>query len=199
MSVARPYSAVCAALGWSGLGLQLYLLLHTAALHGTSPVGAAISYISYFTILSNILLAAAFTVEQRTPRIVTAIVVYMTVVGLTYSLVLRRLWDPTGAQLVADRLLHDVMPIAAVVYWFCFVARGQLRWRDAATWLAFPVAYMVYVMIRGALTGVYPYPFADVSAIGYPRALLNAGVLVVGFWGVGLLFIATDRLRATRL
>ena len=35
--------------------------------------------------------------------------------------------------------------------------------------------------VRGAVTGWYPYPFLDVTEVGYPTALLAvAGVLVLG-------------------
>jgi len=35
----------------------------------------------------------------------------MTMVGAGYTLLLRHLWNPQGAQKLADILLHDVVPV----------------------------------------------------------------------------------------
>jgi hypothetical protein len=51
-------------------------------------------------------------------------------------------------------------------------------------------------MIRGRTVGTYPYPFLDVTALGYWRVLGDAFVLLVVFLGIGLLIIAISRRRA---
>ena len=46
---------------------------------------------------------------------------------------------------------------------------------------AWPLAWVAYTFVRGAVTGWYPYPFLDVSEVGYGPALLAVGgVLVLG-------------------
>ena len=65
-------------------------------------------------------------------------------------------------------------------------------------WLVYPVAYLVYTMVRGRIVGTYPYPFLNVSTLGYLQALANAMVLLVVFLGIGALIIAISR-RRTRL
>ena len=82
-----------------------------------------------------------------------------------YNLVLRFLWDPQGWQLVADELLHTVIPLLFLLYWFLFVKRRNLYWKDAFLWLIYPFVYLLYVFFRGAITGLYPYPFIDVPAL----------------------------------
>ncbi len=122
----RAVAAVLAAIGWFALVLQLGIMLRNAANAGTSLLGAVGSFLSFFTILTNLLVAVALaaTVPTRPPRALrrlfeppgaTALAGYITVVGVVYSLVLRQLWHPTGAQLVADILLHDVMPLTYVI------------------------------------------------------------------------------------
>lgn len=66
----------------------------------------------------------------------------------------------------------------------------------AVWWLVYPVAYLVYTMVRGRIVGTYPYPFLDVSTLGYLRVLANAMVLLVVFLGIGALIIAISRRRA---
>jgi hypothetical protein len=48
-------------------------------------------------------------------------------------------------------------------------------------------------LIHGAVTGFYPYPFIDVSKLGYDKVLANMAVLILVFAGLGLSLIAVDR------
>jgi hypothetical protein len=126
---------------------------------------------------------------------------YIAIVGVTYSLLLRSLWSPPGAQKVADNLLHDLVPIMYVAYWLVFIHKGSLLWNDALSWAVYPLVYFFYSLIRGAVTGWYPYPFIDVSKFGYPRVMANAAMFVCAFLTVALLTVAIGRLtaRSTRL
>ena len=114
-----------AIVGWLAVGLQLYIVLLNRE---TSLPEAMIRFFSYFTILTNILVAGCFTVlagNQQTrfylflsrTEVLTAVAVYITVVGLVYQIALRPLWEPEGFQFIVDELLHTVIPIAYVAYW----------------------------------------------------------------------------------
>jgi hypothetical protein len=96
----RAVAALLAAVGWFALVLQLGIMLRNAAVAGTSLLAAAGSFLSFFTVLSTLLVAAALaaTVLARPPGVLrplvepsgaTALAVYITVVGVVYSLVLR--------------------------------------------------------------------------------------------------------------
>jgi hypothetical protein len=205
----RLYALLAASLGWFALFLQLYLILHQAA-PGVLPAAAAIViYFSFFTILTNFMVALVLTFSVlgsasswgtflSSPTVQTAAAVYITVVGATYSLLLRELWTPQGAQKVADLLLHDGMPVIYVIFWFLFVRTGGLRWNDVISWLAYPAIYLGYLLVRGAFFGIYPYPFVDASAIGYARVLLNAALFLLVFLGLGLLAVAIGRWNGRR-
>jgi hypothetical protein len=58
------------------------------------------------------------------------------------------------------------------------VTAGRVAWLS----LLFPVAWLAFTLIRGAVIHWYPYPFIDVVTIGYGKAILNA------FW-VALLLL----------
>ena len=47
--------------------------------------------------------------------------------------------------------------------------------------------------MQGAFTRWYPYPFMDVTEIGYPQAVLNTGVVAVVFLGLAALLGLVDR------
>jgi hypothetical protein len=118
---------------------------------------------------------------------------YIAIVGIVYRLLLRQLWNPQGAQWVADVILHDVIPIGYVLYWLVFAPRDGLRWQDAVAWLVYPGLYLLYVLARGAVSGLYPYPFVDVHMLGYGGVLARAAVLLLVFLGMGLLVVAVGR------
>src|SRR5690606_35617630 len=80
----------------------------------------------------------------------------------------------------STELLHTVQPIGFMLFWICFISKDGLTWKGFLPWLLYPLLYILYVMILGALTAHYPYPFADASKLGYPKALLN---------GMGVLFL----------
>lgn len=55
---------------------------------------------------------------------------------------------------------------------------------------------MAYVLVHGAITRWYPYPFIDVEALGYVAALRNGVGLLVVMVATGLLYLWLDgRLR----
>src|SRR5262249_656070 len=122
----------------------------------------------------------------------TAATAYIVVVGLVYAFLLRHLLNPQGVSFATDVVFHDVMPVLYPLYWLMFVPKGALRWIDAVCWLAFPALYFAYCLLRGTISGVYPYPFIDVNTLGYTRVFLNATLLTAGFLGLGLILIAID-------
>ena len=121
---------------------------------------------------------------------------YIAAVGIVYSLALRQIWDPPGAQLIADRLLHDALPALYLLFWGFLVEKGRVRSRDTLGWIIYPLAYVAYTLARGAVTSWYPYPFLDVTQLGYPRVLWHIVVLLCGFLGIGLVIVGIDRVVA---
>lgn len=172
---------------------------------GLSAGEHIVNFFSFFTILSNILAALMLTTAWAgmggpfaRPSVQTAITIYMTVTGLVYTFILAGLWQPTGWQFVADSLLHYVMPVVIVLFWFLFVRKGTLRLGHLPWFLVFPLAYAIYSLVRGSAAEWYPYPFLDVSVHGMGAVLLNSVVMTVGFVLVGLLYIWLDRVLGGR-
>jgi len=191
----KIYLFIVALLGWFALIAQFYILINS----GAAPVPElVIRFFSYFTILSNLLVAIGCTVllvRPVKPGTLTALTVYILIVGLVYNVILRFLWQPQGLQWVVDELLHTVVPVLFFIYWFVFVSKNKLAWNSFWPWLIYPLVYIVYTFIRGAFSGFYPYPFLDVSAIGYGTALINAAGVAVLFIGMSLLLIWISRKR----
>ncbi len=200
-SRARLWRIVFAVVGWCAISLQ-YGLAMTAATR--SSIGSTVVFFSYFTILTNVLVALAMTAPAVAPAsrlarwtttegVRSAIAMYAAVVGVIYHLFLHATWNPQGLALVANIGLHYVMPIAMVLDWLMFVPKGRLRWIDPAKWLAFPLLYGVWTVIHGAMIGWYPYWFIDIGELGWPRAMTNFGGLLAFFLILGLVVVAIDR------
>lgn len=198
--VARTYATAFAAVGWFAVIGQYF------ASHVASPSGAT-DYLSYFTIQSNILVAATLTFAALAPSssvgafllkppVATATALYITVTGLVYYFLLSSLYHLSGWTLRFDHLLHYVMPPAFVGFWVLFVPRGALHLKVVPSLLVPPLLYGGYTLVHGALSDWYPYPFVDVTKLGYERVFRNIGEFVVFFSLVGAIYVLADRVIA---
>ena len=200
--IQKIFAALAALIGWVSLGLQLILVLD----HRVVPAAMAVlRFFTYFTILTNLLAASMFTALAlpRTrksswlsmPATITAVTAYMTVVAIVYNTVLRGLVELHGLNSVLNELHHVFLPLATLLFWLVFVPKKGLRWRSAFGWLIYPFAYIVWVILFGAWTGFYPYPFTNAAVLGYPRALANGLIILAGFLGVFYILIAAGRIK----
>jgi hypothetical protein len=196
----RPAALALALLGWTALVLQYSLTLGTETAQGRSGWAAVVVLAGYFTILTNLLCAVCMTAaffsrsaDRPSANLLSATTLYIATVGVTYALLLSHLFSFQGLPWLSDRLLHYVIPVVYVAYWLIFVPKGTLRWTAPVIWLIYPLAYLVVSLVRGALTGWYPYPFINVATLGYRSALLNALGLTFTFFVSGLALVAWDR------
>jgi len=210
----RRFTRLAAVAAWITIILRFYLAIRTSLADGTGIGGGIVTFLSYFTVLTNILVALAlaaggfeprrpaprrpaFQVWQQ-PGVATAIAVYITIVSVIYHLLLSQLWDPQGLTKAVDVMLHSVMPVAYLVYWWFAIPKRQLQWRGAIVWLSYPVAYTVYTLLLGAVRDQYPYPFSNVNELGYIRVFLNSMGIFALFAAVSLLLIGIGRRQAQR-
>jgi hypothetical protein len=118
----------------------------------------------------------------------------ITITGLVYVVVLRPLGHPTGIAAWVNAGLHYVAPPLAVLGWLLFGPRPRISVRVIALSLIWPVAWVVYTLVRGAITGWFPYPFLNVDELGMSVVLRNLGfVLLLAAVLLALLTVA-DRM-----
>ncbi|WP_296261869.1 MULTISPECIES: Pr6Pr family membrane protein [unclassified Pseudomonas] len=205
----QRYATVGALLGWFALALQLYLILWGRWADQASVVGGLVRFFSFFTVVTNTLVAVALSCALterrsaghrffRSPVVCAGITTSILLVGIAYNLLLRPLWSPQGWQLLADELLHDVMPLLFFGYWWLFVPKGVLGLRHLLAWMLYPVLYFLWLLLRGHVFGDYLYPFLDIGTLGVQGALINAFGVLAGFVGIGLVVILIDRLRGSK-
>lgn len=187
----KGFAVIGAIISWGAVLLQLYLMLQNR----TAPVAETlVRFFSFFTILTNMLVAICFTSilmsarEEKTffarSNTISATAVYILIVGIVYNLVLRSIWDPQGLQKLVDELLHAAVPLYFFLYWIIFVEKTHLHADRVYSWLIYPLVYLAFILVRGAVSGFYPYPFVNVSELGYGGVLKNSLILL----GVFLLF-----------
>jgi hypothetical protein len=204
-ALANLFAVIVAAVAWSGLLLQYWLILWSGPV-----LWATVRFFSFFTILSNLLVAlvagSAATGGNwgvlrfwRGPRIRGLAALSITVTCLVYATVLQGQWHPQGPQLIADRAVHYVVPVLYVAWWLGLLPHGELRWADALRWLVFPGLFAAWTFLRGAVVHEYPYPFMDVDRLGYGQVLLNTGIVGGLFLILGLIYVAIDRRLAAAL
>ena len=166
------------------------------------------NFFSFFTIQSNVLGVAALFALVLVPRARrsslfdgarTAAVLYMAITGVVFALLLSGLQEELQTTIPwVDFVVHKLMPIVLVADWLLDPPRHRLpRWTVLA-WLSYPLAWLGYTLARGEAVSWYPYPFVDVTRLGYDGVLSRSVVLAVGFAlaGAALLWLGNRRARS---
>lgn len=193
-----------AILSWIAVVVQYYLMLVNST---NTTLETTIRFFSFFTILTNSIIAVYFSIlsfaylmnqkhRLENPGTLTAITMYITIVGLVYQIILRSTWNPTGTQKIIDELLHSLNPLLVIIFWSLSKTGDKLSIRQVPFWLIFPSFYLIYVLIRGYFSNFYPYPFLNITHIGFERVFINCIGLTAVFIIVSLLFIWISRLKA---
>lgn len=175
-----------------------------------NPAFSAGNFFSFFTIESNILavvmlgLLVVVRGEERTPvfeALRGAVVLYVAITGIVFALLLSRLQEELQtATAWVDFVVHKLLPIVLVADWVLDPPRRRLPLWVAAAWLSYPLAYVVYTLVRGPYVDWYPYPFLDVSLHGYGGVAWRCVVLSVGFAaGAVLVVVVGNRMAAFRV
>lgn len=200
------YARIAASVAWAALLLQFGLSVQLAWQNGQSAWQGAWMYFAFFTILTNLLAAAALTAAVRrrstraltSPGTVTGIAASIVLVGIAYNLLLRNTWNPQGLQLLVDVLLHDIDPLLFLGWWWLAASTQALRYMDIVGWAGYPIAYFIYAMVRGAVDGFYPYPFIDLPTLGAAQVVVNALAILIAFVAISALLVAVARFRVRR-
>jgi hypothetical protein len=178
------------------------LVLQTALVVRSGPVALPLRLgrlVSYFTIQSNLLVAVGTIALARDPSydgrwwrtVRLAGVVGITVTGLVYFVMLRPIVELDGWDWVANLLLHQVVPVLAIVGWLVCGPRPRVGLPEVRRALVWPFAWLGWTLAVGAISGWYPYPFLDVDDRGWGPVLATSGVVTLLFLA---LFAAAYRL-----
>lgn len=182
-------------LSWFAIIVQFILMIQNRQADIFETI---IRFFSFFTILTNILVGLYFTSKAfcltrgpfslfRKEGALTAITAFILIVGLIYLVALRNIWTPTGLQFIIDELLHTVIPLFVLFYWYLNIKNSVPTIKSLIIWLLYPIFFLLFVLVRGHFSGFYPYPFLNVDNIGYQQTFINIGII----FGVALIVMGT--------
>jgi hypothetical protein len=187
-----------AGIGAPVMALQVWLSLTRNLDH--SFLWRLADFVSYFTNTTGAFVVAVAilalvrpTLKLAQPGAVSAAAIYLLVVCVTYETLLRG--ELHGLMVLTSLALHEVLPALVALLWLLFTPKRGLRWTEPLGWLIYPALYMAWILARGAVIHRYPYFFADVDKLGYPRALATAAWFLATFYVLGLGAVAVGRLR----
>lgn len=178
----RITAGLIAALGLAALLAQLGLRLG----RGQDLLAALWSLAGFFTILTNMLMVAtmlriAVTGQRQSFGWMSMVTLSMIMVGLVYHGLLAQLVFYTGLRWWVDQALHTILPALMLWFWLMEVTRHEPREGQPLTWLIWPALYAVYALVRGGLSGRYPYYFLNPERIGWGGVALHLGGLLLAF------------------
>ncbi len=207
-AAARTFYLLLAVLIAAALVVQVVLIVQGGAdansgeSGGVAPLSTRLVRLaSYFTIECNVLvLALAVSLVLRPGRdgrlwrvLALDALIGIAITGVVFATVLAPIVHPTGLASAVNIVFHYVVPVAAVLGWLVFGPRPRV---DGAALLGasvWPVAWLVWTVAHGVVTGWYPYPFLDVGTLGAAVAARNLAFVLVGAVVVGLLVWWADR------
>lgn len=195
----RAFYLPLAALVTFALVAQLFV---TLARHDLTTGTRLVRLVSFFTVQSNILVAAtSWGLVLRPQRggllwrvLRIDAIAGIAVTGIVYSIALSGLQTLHGWAQFCDVVFHYVSPFATVVGWLLLGPRGRVDRQAVLLGLVWPVLWFGYTLVHGAISDWYPYHFIDVGQHGYPHALLNALIvtLLLGLV-LGLIWLVDQR------
>lgn len=209
--IVRGWHALIAALVLIAVIVQIIIAIRLSAaphnvmpgvVQGSSTAGRILRIVSFFTIDSNILAGVVSAQLAVRPdrdgsgwRVLRLAALFaITVTGIVYSTVLAPIHEPkAGAETFVNTIVHYLVPVMMVLGWLLFgprprVGRGTVAWS-----LLFPILWLIYTLIRGAIWRWYPYPFLDVPSHGYARVAINSVGVTLVFAVLAVLFGWGDR------
>lgn len=198
---------IAAIFGLLALALQFYINVTNSFNAGKGVMNAIEQFMSFFTITTNIYATLTFAAHGwansnnkllrffRHPANLTSAAACIMVVWSIFHFVLRNPAGLQGLNYWADLALHYINPFLTVAFWWLALSRGNSG-VNRNSWgylLWYPLYYLIYVFVRGAIVNSYPYFFINVNNLGYPLAFLNAGGITLLLISIILLFALINR------
>ncbi|MCY3007090.1 MAG: Pr6Pr family membrane protein [Planctomycetota bacterium] len=162
-------------------------------------------FFSFFTIQANLIAIGVLVMEAlgglglsdaQRAAFRGASVLYLTMTGLVYAVLLSQL--PMVKEIVhplADGVHHLLMPLWVLFDWVVEPPRYRPGYRRSLWWLSYPLGFLFFSLIRGAITGWYPYPFLSPHEPGGWMAvgIVSGVILLISCGLIGLILQLVPR------
>ena len=206
--VVRAFYGLIAALLLYTLTAQCLLTHH----EGRSLVNT----FSYFTVQSNVLVLVTAAVLAVHPGVSGAVwrvvrlaaLCGITVTGIVYATILAPYVHLAGWALAYDYVFHYVVPSASLLGFVFVGPRTRFRTADFL-YMAWPVLWLVYTMVRAAVShpafngfgeavSRYPYRFLDVDRVPMAEVVGSIALVTVLLVGSGIAYSYGERWLESR-
>ncbi|TFG04532.1 MAG: hypothetical protein EU536_04420 [Promethearchaeota archaeon] len=179
-------------LGWSSMTIMIVL------------ASGSFDLFSTYTVQSNLLvlawLSVAIIFQEKNKNhwffsqvVRGAITLYITVTFIIFALLLSFLYQPTGIAAFTNLVSHYLVPILFLLDWFLTELRRKYAWKYTVMWLAYPVFYLIFTLVRGYYTSDYIYYFIDPNLLGL-ELFIGAVTIIAGFFiGLGALLVLLNK------
>jgi hypothetical protein len=205
-TLARPWFALTAVTVLAGLVLQAVVTAGVTGGRYDSAGARVLNLLCFFTIQSNLLVGATSVLLAVRPDRPSTVfrtlrldaVLAIAVTGVVFRVAIAPHQQLTGAAAVADFLLHTVSPVLCVLGWLLFGPRSPLPRRIVGLAMVFPLCWLAFTLVRGALVDFYPYTFLDVTELGYAPVVGSCVLVAVLFLALAGGAAVLDRRLARR-
>lgn len=205
----RIYRLSICIIAWTGIFIRIIVGIFDVA-GGQDPIAYFGNQLSFYTFQTNIMVAIWLTTavilgkkkgknEKEIisvfmhPIVHGAICLYITMTFLIFAIFLSGGYRPTGLEAISNILMHYVVPISFILEWVVSEMHTEYKYRYLLHYSIYPFAYVIYTVIRGLITGFYPYYFFDLNQISPLSLLIVVFVLVVFYSIIGGIYIAINR------
>lgn len=184
--------------------LTIYAMAFQWTLAADANSLVPLNFLSYFTIQANTIAAVVFLIgAARVRRPATsgwdlvrgAAALNMTVTYVVFALLLADT-DVDVTHEWVNTVVHVLFPLVVMVDWVIDPPAQAVSTRASLTWLAYPLLWLAYTMVRGPVAGWYPYPFLDPANGGYGQVAIVVVAITIGFLVVSAITVALGNRRA---
>jgi len=181
----------------SVLGIILNLIQINFFDEGINRLYETLSLFKYFTIQSNILVAVYFILllsgkykdSKLFKDLFGTVFISISVTGFVFATYLEWTYVSHGLYKWSSFFNHYVSPILVIVYLIKNRLNFNFEKKNIKLWLIFPVTYLVFLLVFGAITNDFIYPFFQIDEIGVLWFIIDIIVLILFFFGLSFLLV----------
>ena len=178
---------------------------HNVELGGNALPQAIWNILIYFTVLTNVLVGlflmrAALTGVWTSFSLLTALTLWISIVGVVYHLILSAEHNPVGLMSATNIAHHTIVPLGTFLIWILAKPRSFIPKHHPFLWLIFPFGYGLYALLRGTFIdgGTYPYFYMDPAVVGWKGVVMSQLIFTGLFLGLGYLYLWISNRLAKR-
>ncbi len=173
-----------------------YIRLAVATLGLIGTLSSIITYkvnpfevLATFTYMSNFLIAfclIAIALNDKNKKFLAIATTYISITMVIYHVLLG---NGFANETWTSWITHTIVPLYAIIDFIFLSNVRPLKYKEIPKFLIFPIVYLIYTIILGAITGKYPYFFLDIQELGVPSFLMWFSILLVVFSATSFLTI----------